>query len=234
MDMEYDAFTSDPHYFHKKIIEYCGRPFSSVEEMNETMIKNYNSVIGPNDRVLWCGDSFFAKMGNCHSVMKRLNGKKDLVLGNHDYQPHMMVDMGFSNVMHRVYGRLGGRNVVANHFDQWKYRSIWDDRFQDLRFDATAGEIVIHGHSHSKQKSFFNQVHVGVDAWNFTPALRHEVEEIIAAAPKNFREYREKEALFFEYKRILKNDLNDPILNNEEFQFLRALGWHTETRSRKE
>lgn len=49
-------FTSDLHLNHSKIIEYCNRPFSNIEEMNEMLINNWNSVVKPKDIVFCLGD----------------------------------------------------------------------------------------------------------------------------------------------------------------------------------
>jgi calcineurin-like phosphoesterase family protein len=238
--MNYDAFTSDPHYFHKNIIRYCDRPFSSVEEMNETMIQRYNELIGPKDTVLWVGDCFFGKVKPCKEVMNRLNGKKHLILGNHDYHPHMMAEMGFELITDRIYGVIAGRKVVIIHYDQWKYRSIWDDRYENRRYDAQHDEVIIHGHTHQKSKSLLNQVHVGVDAWNFTPALRSQVEEEIKLIPhldsrdKNGAFTLEAQSkLLFEYRDLLRKNSNDPLLQDEKFDFLRGLGWQKETKMRE-
>ena len=47
---------ADAHLFHKNIINYCGRPFENVEEMNNTIIKNWNRVVGKHDIVYVLGD----------------------------------------------------------------------------------------------------------------------------------------------------------------------------------
>ena len=74
----------DLHFNHRNIIKYCSRPFDSVEDMNEQLIKNWNSVVGKNDIVYvvgdfaLCGKQKIIEFGQC------LNGRKRLILGNHD------------------------------------------------------------------------------------------------------------------------------------------------------
>ncbi len=77
-------FQSDLHVFHKNIILYAKRPYSSVEEMNEALIKNHNAVVKPNDTVWNLGDFSFGTKEQTTEVLKRLNGKINIVLGNHD------------------------------------------------------------------------------------------------------------------------------------------------------
>lgn len=49
----------DHHFSHKNIMKYDERPFSSVAEMNETMIERHNEVVKPNDEVYTVGDFCF-------------------------------------------------------------------------------------------------------------------------------------------------------------------------------
>lgn len=74
----------DLHFGHKKIIEYCNRPFSDVEEMNKTLISNWNSVVGKNDEVIAVGDFALMSKDNIIDIGRQLKGRKTLILGNHD------------------------------------------------------------------------------------------------------------------------------------------------------
>ena len=74
-------FTADTHFGHKNIINYCERPFSSVEEMDQTLITNWNMVVSECDVVYHLGDFVF---GCPERIRKRLNGRIFLILGNHD------------------------------------------------------------------------------------------------------------------------------------------------------
>lgn len=69
---------------HKNIINYCNRPFSSVEEMNNTLIKNWNSVVNKHDKVIVAGDFALCGKDKIIEIGQKLNGKKTLILGNHD------------------------------------------------------------------------------------------------------------------------------------------------------
>lgn len=76
-------FTADTHFGRGNVIQLCDRPFSSVEEMDETMIQNWNGRVSGNDTVYILGDMFF-RNANAQDILKRLKGKKRLIVGNHD------------------------------------------------------------------------------------------------------------------------------------------------------
>lgn len=106
----------DSHFFHKNIIRYCDRPWNSgtgedgtvivtdddVSRMNEDMIARWNSVVGKDDVVYSTGDFCFGGRDKVESVFRRLNGRKRIVLGNHDrLKIRDYYDIGFD----RVYDR---------------------------------------------------------------------------------------------------------------------------------
>jgi calcineurin-like phosphoesterase family protein len=84
---------SDTHFGHSNILNFTdsetgelirGARFSTVEEMNETMIENWNRVVKPGDTVYHLGDVFFGNKDTFRSLWARLTGAKRLILGNHD------------------------------------------------------------------------------------------------------------------------------------------------------
>ena len=74
-------FTADSHFDHKNIIEHCERPFDNVDEMNETMVCNWNNTVASSDTVYIIGDFAFRRHAQW---IKRLHGKKTLIVGSHD------------------------------------------------------------------------------------------------------------------------------------------------------
>lgn len=76
-------FTADTHFGHENVIRFCGRPFSCAAEMDEALIANWNSRVKGNDTVYILGDMFFRSV-NFEEILKRLKGKKRLIVGNHD------------------------------------------------------------------------------------------------------------------------------------------------------
>lgn len=82
-------FSSDWHFGHANFLKFVKedgspcRDFKSVEDMDEYMIARHNERVGPNDKFYTLGDVAF-KLDVFHRIMPRLNGKKRMILGNHD------------------------------------------------------------------------------------------------------------------------------------------------------
>ena len=77
-------FTSDTHFFHTRIIKHVGRPFGSIEEMNEALINNWNRVVPKDGYVFHLGDFCIGKISEWNSILDKLKGNIYLVAGNHD------------------------------------------------------------------------------------------------------------------------------------------------------
>lgn len=75
-------FTSDTHFYHSNIIGFCKRPFKNVEDMNETLIGNWNRVVSQDDIVFHLGDFCLGGSHEWTKILNRLNGKIYLILGN--------------------------------------------------------------------------------------------------------------------------------------------------------
>ena len=71
-------FTSDCHFNAQRTIDISKRPFKSLEELNKTLINNWNNTVSKDDTVYILGD--FGDL----SYAKYLNGRKIFVKGNYE------------------------------------------------------------------------------------------------------------------------------------------------------
>lgn len=127
-------FTSDTHFGHTNILEYEkeSRPFSSLEEMHETIIDRWNNVVRPKDNVYHLGDFCFGKIHL--PIAARLHGNKRLILGNHDTYPAR----DYLTYFTKLYGMTFFERCVLSHMPvhQESLGSRWI--------------LNVHGHLHSK------------------------------------------------------------------------------------
>jgi calcineurin-like phosphoesterase family protein len=181
-----DHLYSDPHFGHANVIKYSRRPFYTVDEMNSELIRRYNVVVKPSDVTVWLGDCFFTNEGTAMTILASLNGRKILVMGNHDRSKSWMARIGFDLVVEReMYLHIAGRHCRLTHYPYAGTASAEErdegtrERFQDRRPPRVKGEVLIHGHTHSDKRLHENMVHVGVDAWSYAPASIAEVAELV-------------------------------------------------------
>lgn len=80
-------YIADNHFYHKNLITRMdNRNFKTIEEMNEKMIEIHNSIVRTNDEVVFIGDLSFGNGKETMEIIKRLNGTKYLIEGNHDHK----------------------------------------------------------------------------------------------------------------------------------------------------
>ena len=189
-------FTSDWHLGHVNIINFCHRPFSSVEEMNETIIERHNSRVSPTDKVFVLGDVALGKIDESLALVLRMNGTKYLIPGNHDrcWSGHAKsrpidttryTEVGFTVIGEDLTYRqpkdlIFGGGLRMCHFP-YAGDSHDEDRYAEHRPVQKWGkEWLIHGHVHNAWKVKDQQINVGVDVWDFYPVPLSTIQAIIA------------------------------------------------------
>lgn len=186
-------FTSDLHFEHHNIIEYCGRPFEDVTDMRYSLIRNWNRHVDRDDVVYILGDFAMGRIADSLPIARMLNGRKRLILGNHDrpFPTNKQSQRWFDEYARyfediRIHDTLevDGTILELNHFP-YQGDSHDSDRFEAFR-PADNGNWLLHGHVHwTGRRSGARMVHIGTDAWGYRPANLTEVMEIIREADSN-------------------------------------------------
>lgn len=180
-------FTSDQHFDHKKILEYCpNRGFSSLEEQEEAFIARHNGRVNNDDFVWHLGD-FSMRPATVERILPKLKGRHQLIAGNHDHVWKFTPDRikryqaaGFETVGRFGLIDLGPTKirVLMSHlpYAPCEHDTDADKRYPHLR-PTDNGGYLLHGHEHGKYKMRRRMIDVGVDVWNGVPVH----EDVIVA-----------------------------------------------------
>lgn len=173
---------SDLHLCHDRDFCYASRGFTSIEEMNESIVDNWNSVVTDEDDVYVLGDVMLNDNDKGMYYLRKLKGKIHIIIGNHDTDTRL-----------KLYESLPNVEVVgyATIIKYKKYR-FYLSHYPTLTSNYTDGEglhgkiINLCGHTHTTDR-FLDMdkgmiYHVELDAHNNTPV---DIEDII----RDLREY---------------------------------------------
>ena len=174
-DAEHTFFTSDTHFNHANIIRFCNRPFRNVDEMNETIVANWNATIGMDDTGFHLGDFCLGGAAEWTRLLDRLNGRIYLILGNHDLKNIRQGFLGrFEHVSMQMRIEIGKRKIYLCHYPflcfEGGYKDVWQ----------------LFGHVHTRKSNtgidagrlqylYPTQYDVGVDNNDFTPVSYEQV-----------------------------------------------------------
>lgn len=192
-------FTADTHIGHANILHLgAGRPFRDLAHMHSVLLKNAWATVGPDDELYHLGDAAMGNFEDSIKVLAAFPGKKFLVPGNHDkifpklntvtrierFKP-MYEDAGYEvlELHHTLELTVDGKplEVLLAHIpyspEQYGGRS---DKLAFAR-PEDKGLWLIHGHTHSQETATDHprEIHVGVDANNWTPVSELEIIERI-------------------------------------------------------
>lgn len=161
-------YIADTHFNHSNIIGFDNRPFSSVDEMNETLIHNWNSVVKRGDQVYILGDFCWSRDENVWiSILQRLNGQKFLIRGNHDpkHVPGRLAKC-FAQVCDYKEIKDCGTTVIMSHFPMLFYKH-----------DYRPNTVMLYGHVHKTKENQLVQ--------ECLTLIREKDENFWDKAPKN-------------------------------------------------
>ena len=151
--------TSDSHFGHENIIKYCSRPYKNAGQMDEDLVRRWNNRVKPEDMVYHLGDVGYAKgtqeiktedtyLGR---MIARLNGKKILILGNHDKSAQRMMEFGFdfaceelviTSVQRRLWLIHRPQRTKPSHIDYVLHGHIHNSTPEERAKHAHKGELV--------------------------------------------------------------------------------------------
>lgn len=169
-------FTADLHLGHAAIIHMQDRPFEYIDEMNEALIRNINSIVNQNDRLYILGDiAHHISAEKKNELVSRIKGKKYLILGNHDIHGRFdATDMDpglFEWVGCYRQESLNGMNLIMMHYPLMSW------------YKQRAGTVMLHGHIHATAeynvqniKAGIRRFDVGADANQFMPVSIYQIK----------------------------------------------------------
>jgi calcineurin-like phosphoesterase family protein len=143
---------SDTHFSHVAILEYCKRPFASLEEMNAELVRRWCEAVPPGATVLHLGDFAMGRIDDrVLDAYGHLPGHKILVAGNHDatLRKRGYAEKLFNVVCDAARFRVNGKSVWATHYPTETWRE----------------DIHLHGHEHGNGTPRIGRLDVGVDCF---------------------------------------------------------------------
>lgn len=178
---------SDTHFGHENIIKFCNRPFKNVTDMNETMQANWNRLVAPEDIVWHLGDVYFkgkADYKYYDYLLGSLNGRKNLILGNHDNPADPILAKHFK--LHSAAVKWNAYNMVLSHYP------LHPDAFEISHKTGFTGDmegkampelkINIHGHIHENPAPVGPYMNLCVEHWDYSPVELTKVLGLIHAS----------------------------------------------------
>lgn len=167
--------TSDLHYGHNKSFLYEPRGFTSIDDMMQEMVKLWNEKVNANDDVYVLGDLMLNDNEQIHDIIRSLNGRLHIAIGNHDTTRRIELYETFSNVVEIQYAyrlRYGKYHFYLTHYPTLVGNS--DDG--DKLYQKT---INLCGHSHTSEPfADWDKgaiYHCELDAHNNSPVLLDDI-----------------------------------------------------------
>lgn len=156
-------FISDTHFGHKGSLRWNNgtiRPrFSNIKEADNLMIENWNKIVKPEDIVYFLGDFAYKCSKNyAESIFWQLNGKKHLIIGNHDYKIANTFKNCWESTSDILTININNKDIILCHYPIYSWKNM------------NKGSIHLHGHTHEKNTNIKGKIfNVSVENIDYTP-----------------------------------------------------------------
>lgn len=165
--MAFDWFTSDTHFGHNAILKHDGRPFPTVEEMDNAIIARWNSLVGKRDRVWHIGDFAYRNKLPVEDYISQLRGHIQIIWGNHDYDVARRHPGLFASTQDIGDTKIDGQSLIMCHYSMRAWRG------------KARGAWHLFGHSHGRLEKMEQSLDVGTMCWDYRPLSFDQVRTIL-------------------------------------------------------
>lgn len=164
-------YIADTHFGHENIIRFCDRPFDNVQDMNCVIVENWNARVRPDDEVWIVGDFAYRSAESPTGILRELNGRKHLILGNHDFKwiKNVQLDRWFESVDMMAQTEDEGRRIVLCHYPLMTVPRHFVNVFGHIHNDRSAGYW-------SLLSTMENSLNAGVEVNGYQPVTLVELE----------------------------------------------------------
>lgn len=155
-------------------IRLCNRPFATIEEMDETLIRNWNAKVTNGDTVYILGDLLFRNEKPAEEYLKQLKGKKHPIIGNHDrdWVKKCNLEDFFESVNNLHFISDGKRQMTLCHYPMMSWPHM-------TRCYMVFGHI--HGNTDADYWPLIREndlmLNAGADVNGFAPVTFEEMQE---------------------------------------------------------
>ena len=150
-------FFADTHFGHGNALAFDNRPFKTIEEHDRGLTERWNAAVGPDDEVFILGDISWHNATKTNEILRELNGKKHLIIGNHD------------------------KKLLKNRDFQAFFMEITD--YKELPYGEKKGIILSHypipcfNNHYYGWYHLYGHVHISFE-WNMMERVKYEMETL--------------------------------------------------------
>lgn len=164
-------FTSDLHLGHKNILKLSNRPFGEIEHHDDTIIDNYNKIVSNDDVCYILGDiSWNQSYDSYKKIFNRLNGKKYIIIGNHDNKQNLIrcqKEGLIISVKESQIIQINNDRVFLSHYPYREWGGYYKNAYH------------LYGHTHGKIDDYKQSTEISCDVWEYEPVSWEEVKKYI-------------------------------------------------------